>query len=183
MKKNQIRNSQMKKNLVKHFILMILTLNIGQSNASSLDESLHEIKNFKFVAENLASSGMLDLSDYQYIKSYGFKHVINLIPGMQLKERRHVESLGLSYEQIPVDWQNPTLKDFKQFVGYMKSYGDDKTYIHCQLNWRASAFVYLYRVTQLGVDKAQAKKDMLAIWEPENQWQTFIETVLKAYNK
>ena len=168
---------------MKKLILLVLAINIGVCSANPLNQSLHQIKNFKFVSENLASSGMLELSDYQYIKSYGFKHVINLIPGMQLKERRHVESLGLSYEQIPVDWHNPKLEDFQQFVRYMKSYGDDKTYIHCQLNWRASAFVYLYRVTQLGVDKKQAEKDLLAIWQPEDQWLTFVSDVLKAYQK
>lgn len=168
---------------MKRLWLILIVINFGVAGAKSLDASLHQIKNFRFVSENLASSGMLELSDYQYIKSYGFKHVVNLIPGMQLKERRHVENLGLSYEQISVDWHKPTLKDFQQFVTYMKSYGDDKTYVHCQLNWRASAFVYLYRVTQLGVEKAQAEKDLLAIWQPEDQWKTFIEEVLKAYQK
>jgi len=162
-------------------VILLLLTGINHAWATFPDKDFAVIKNFKFVSQNLASSGMLELDDYQLIQDYGFKHVINLIPGMQLKERKRVESLGLSYEQIPVDWHEPKLEDFKQFVAYMKSYGDEKVYIHCQLNWRASTFVYLYRVTQLGVSKETAKADLLAIWTPEPTWQTFIEQVFQAY--
>jgi protein tyrosine phosphatase (PTP) superfamily phosphohydrolase (DUF442 family) len=141
------------------------------------------INNFHFVSKQLASSGMLKLEDYQHIKNYGFKHVINLIPGMQLKEKRHVQSLGMSYEQIPVIWNTPTLSNFKQFSTLMKSYGSDKTYVHCELNWRASTFVYLYRVTQLNMTKEEAKQDLDHIWTPKDQWSDFIKSTLAHYKK
>jgi len=146
-------------------------------------ESLDKISYIHFVSDNLASAGMLELDDYQFIKEYGFKHVINLIPGVQLAEKRHVQSLGLSYEQIAVDWGTPTLEDFQTFVSLMKSYADDKVFVRCQMNWRASTFVYLYRVTQLGMSKEAAKKDLEAVWTPEEQWQTFVETTLAHYSK
>lgn len=149
--------------------------------AASQDEDFKPIKNFHFVSEQLASSGMLDLQDYDLIKAYGFEHVINLIPGVQLQERKHVESLGMSYEQIPVVWSDPTEENFKAFVRLMQSYGDDKVYVHCELNWRASTFVYLYRVTQLGVSNEEAKKDLLSIWTPEPTWQTFIDSTIDTY--
>lgn len=148
----------------------------------NLKDSLAEIKNFRFVSKSLASSGMLDFKKYSQIKQYGFKHVVNLIPGMQIKERRVVEQLGMSYEQIPVDWGNPTLEDFQKFVALMKSYGNEKVFVHCQLNWRAASFVYLYRVTQLGVSKEEAEKDLKAIWNPHDGWDEYIESVLKAYS-
>ena len=71
-------------------------------------ESVDKIFNMHFVSDNLASAGMLELEDYTHIKKYGFKHVINLIPGVQLAEKRHVQSLDMSYEQIPVVWATPT---------------------------------------------------------------------------
>ena len=153
------------------------------NDADHLKASLAEIKNFHFVSENLASSGMLDFKKYKEIEQYGFKHVINLIPGLQIKERRVVEKLGMSYEQIPVDWGQPKLEDFQRFVTLMKTYGDDEVYVHCQLNWRAASFVYLYRVTQLGVSKEIAEKDLKAIWNPHDGWDEYIKLVLDAYSK
>jgi len=155
----------------------------GATIDQNLKASLAEIKNFHFVSESLASSGMLDFKKYSEIEQYGFKHVINLIPGIQIKERRVVEKLGMSYEQIPVDWGNPTLEDFQQFVALMKSYGDDKVFVHCQLNWRAASFVYLYRVTQQGISKEVAQKDLQAIWNPHDGWDEYIDLVLEAYSK
>lgn len=161
-------------------LLLAFAGRIYAHNASPVD-SVEEINNFHFVSKQLASSGMLHLDDYQHIKEYGFKHVINLIPGMQIKEKGRVESLGLSYEQIPVVWSEPTLDDFKQFVKLMKSYGDEKVYVHCMLNWRASAFVYLYRVTQLGISEEQAGKDLAAIWTPHDGWDEFVTSTIKHF--
>ena len=165
-------------------ITFILFSSLFSSTTTYADELLEEferINNFHFVSKLLASSGMLELDDYQHIKNYGFKHVINLIPGLQLKEKRHVESLGMSYQQIPVIWATPTLHNFEQFSTFMKSYGDDKTYVHCELNWRASTFVYLYRVTQLGMSEKKAKQDLDHIWTPEEQWKEFIVSTLAHY--
>ena len=162
-------------------LLLVLIVLTGIAMANKRDKGFESINNYHSVSENLASSGMLELEEYQKIKAYGFKHVVNLIPGNQLKERKHVESLDMTYEQIPVDWDNPKLSDFETFVDLMKSYGDDKVYVHCQLNWRASSFVYLYRITQLGVSIDQALEDLTAIWQPKDGWQEFIDATLAAY--
>jgi protein tyrosine phosphatase (PTP) superfamily phosphohydrolase (DUF442 family) len=164
-------------------ILLGCLLSSNSALADEHSEAFENINNFHFVSKQLASSGMLKLEEYEHIKHYGFKHVINLIPGMQLKEKRHVESLGMSYEQIPVIWDTPTLDNFKQFSAFMKSYGDDKIYVHCELNWRASTFVYLYRVTQLNMSKEKAIQDLEQIWEPKDQWDAFIVSTLAHYKK
>jgi len=167
---------------MKFFLsLLILVLVTGITIASSRDKGFETIKNYHSVSENLASSGMLDLEEYQKIKAYGFEHVVNLIPGNQIKEQKHVESLGMTYAQIPVDWGNPKLSDFETFVSLMKSYSDDKVYVHCELNWRASSFVYLYRITQLGVSIDEAVKDLSAIWNPKDGWQEFMDATIAAY--
>ena len=162
------------------FIFFFVTSFMFNASASKLDDSLAKITNFHFVSEQLASSGLLDLDDYKHINQYGFKHVVNLIPGDQAEERKTVEALGLSYEQIPVDWSEPTLQNFEDFVELMKSYGKDKIYVHCEANYRASTFVFLYRVTQLGESKATAEKDLHKIWQPSKTWQGYIEKVLFA---
>ena len=163
-----------------YLILACLTISFLFSS-NDLDKKLSKITRFRFVSKQIASSGMLKLEDYSLIKQYGFKHVINLLPGNQLKEKSHVKSLGMTYKQIKVDWMKPTLKNFKTFVKLMKSYGTDKIYIHCAVNMRASSFVYLYRVTQLAEQKKAAKVDLDFVWYPEDQWKDYIENTLKAY--
>jgi len=140
--------------------------------------SLMEIKNYHTVSKQLASSGLLALRDYQYIKQAGFSHVINLIPGDQAEERAHVKSLGLTYEQIEVDWNEPTLDDFESFAALMEKYKGDKVYVHCQANYRASTFVYLYRVIKLGVAEEVAEKDLIVVWQPSDSWLGFVEKVM-----
>ena len=58
---------------------------------------------------------------------------------------------------------------------------DGITLTHCRLNWRGAVFTYLYRVTQLNQPEELARQDMLAIWEPNDTWQSFIDTVLAEY--
>ncbi|MGV6851874.1 MAG: protein tyrosine phosphatase family protein, partial [bacterium] len=116
-------------------------------DAEPVSDRLLQINNFHFVSEQLASSGQLKLLEYDAITDYGFKHVINLVPGEQQAEREKAISLGLTYEQIEVDWSEPTLDDFERFKHLMHKYGQDKVYVHCELNYRASTFVYLYRIT------------------------------------
>jgi len=173
------------KYLTMSLLLTTLMFNQAVNSQETLEpvSSKEEIKNFYSVSDRLASSGILHLKDYEHISNDGFKHVINLIPGDQTDERKRVQGLGLSYQQIEVIWDEPTLEDFETFVKYMKSYGDNKVYVHCQLNWRASTFVYLYRTTQLGVDKAKAEIDLLKVWKPNQTWQDYIEKIQFGYSK
>jgi protein tyrosine phosphatase (PTP) superfamily phosphohydrolase (DUF442 family) len=172
-------------NIIKTLFFSITILLASQTaianesdKANYKDSDFKTLTNFHFVSETLASSGYLKMDEYQLIKQYGFKHVINLIPGDQKEERAVVESLGLSYEQIPVDWSEPSLENFESFAKLMKRYGKDKVYVHCQANYRASTFVFLHRMTNLRVKEAEAKKDLLKIWTPSATWQDFIDKVL-----
>lgn len=107
--------------------------------------------------------------------------MINLLPGNQLKERKHVESLGMTYTQIPVEWTNPTMDNLDAFVRKMKELQGSKIYVHCAANMRASAFIFVYRVTQLGIDKKTARAHMDSVWFPTKQWNTFIRNGLTKY--
>jgi protein tyrosine phosphatase (PTP) superfamily phosphohydrolase (DUF442 family) len=163
---------------MKNLLLFALLLtHFPNSRAVEPVDSIDKIKNFHFVSKTLASSGLLNLDDYQHIKNYGFKHVINLIPGEQHQERQTVQALSMSYQQIPVDWAEPTLQDFERFSLLMKKYGDDSVYVHCEANYRASTFVYLYRTINLGIEEKIAKKDLALIWTPDKTWQGFIEKI------
>ena len=65
------------------------------------------------------------------------------------------------------------------FAGAMQRSPGKKTLLHCQANYRASAFSFLYRVLYEGVPMATAKKDLDSVWTPNQTWRELIFTVLK----
>ena len=75
-------------------------------------------------------------------------------------------------------WESKVL--WVKSVAHVKHEGE-KVFLHCQANMRASAFMFLYRVTQLGEDKMQARILMDSIWYPTNTWHRFIAEGLLEY--
>jgi protein tyrosine phosphatase (PTP) superfamily phosphohydrolase (DUF442 family) len=152
-----------------------------QSTVYSMFLSIENIKNFSLLSESLASSGMPSQSELELVQQSGYQHIINLVPGDFSDENVKISALGMSFEQIAVDWSEPTLADFQQFVRLMKTYNQDKVLVHCRLNYRASAFAYLYQTTQLGINEVTAQSQMQAIWEPNAIWLDFINEVQEHY--
>lgn len=140
-----------------------------------------EIKNYRQLSSILASAGMPKKHEFTFLKQSGYKHIINLIPGSFIGEKKKVNELGMTFDQIEVDWNEPTLKNFQQFVKLMKTYHQEKVIVHCRLNYRASAFTYLYQLTQLDVEKSVAQKHMYSVWRPEGKWLEFISKVQLHY--
>lgn len=88
----------------------------------------------------------------------------------------------MDYHNIQVEWENPTVANFIDYVAFMESTPrPGVTLTHCKLNWRGAVFTYLYRVIRLQEDEAVAREDMLAIWQPNETWQHFIERVKQHY--
>ena len=85
----------------------------------------------------------------------------------------------MEYLHIPVDWEAPTASDFYLFAGAMQRSPGKKTLLHCQANYRASAFSFLYRVLYEGVPMATAKRDMDSVWTPNQTWRELIFAVLE----
>jgi hypothetical protein len=59
---------------------------------------------------------------------------------------------------------------------------DKKTLVHCQVNFRASSFSFLYRVIYRDVPVAEAKADLNSIWTPNTVWTDFILGLLEENN-
>ncbi len=169
----------MKKIIQKLSIVLFASLSMNVSAA----EPLAEIKNFRILSTQFANAGMPTPEEFKLIHQQGYQHIINLIPGDFSHEQQQVTSLGMSFEQIAVDWHQPTLENFQQFVKLMQQYQKEKVLVHCQLNYRASAFSYLYQVTQLGVSTKLANNQMITVWQPEGTWLEFIDMVEQHYKK
>ncbi|KAA3614818.1 MAG: hypothetical protein D8M58_10200 [Calditrichaeota bacterium] len=167
---------------MRNSFLIIIILTSSLFGQSAILDSLKTIRAFQLIEHNLASSGYITEKQFGFIKDYGFKHVISLLPGDQSKEDSIVTSKGLTFTQIKVDWKNPTQENLKHYFDDMEKHKNDSVLLHCQANMRASAFTFLYRVIWLGDDKKLAKTDLDSIWFPTGQWHRFIEESHEKYN-
>lgn len=140
-----------------------LLLLITSFCANSFSGKIEDINNFSLISNTLASAGMPSDDEFKAIKEKGYKHIITLIPGDQSDEKQLVNSLGLTFDQVSVVWRNPTLNDFQNFLSLMENYDSDKVFLHCAMNYRASAFAYLYQVIQQKEDKMSAKRRLHTI--------------------
>jgi hypothetical protein len=150
------------------------------ASESSLDAPLSDLKNYHVDTPNMVSSGMPNQGHFETLKAMGVTKVIDLIPGDRNEESSLMNELNLTYYNIQVEWENPTLKNFREYILTMKQFNKSEgiTLTHCRLNWRGAVFTYLYRVTQLKESEELAKQEMLAIWEPNETWQDFIDAVI-----
>jgi len=146
--------------------------------------SLEDILNFRALGlgGRIGTAGQPAEYQFETIKSSGYETVINLALSTSLgalpNEREIVEKNGLSYIHIPVVWEDPTAGDLNQFFAAMDARADQRVFVHCAMNKRVSAFMFLYRVLRLKEPEEVARKDLLKIWTPEPHWQRFIERSL-----
>ena len=142
---------------------------------------MKDIYNYQFLDEKLSSGGMPTAEQMKEVAEAGVRVVINLAlvtsQGALPEEDKVVESLGMKYIHIPVEWNNPTEQNLEDFFTAMDEHKDEKVLVHCQANYRASSFVMLYRVLRLGWKKEDAIPVMEKMWNPEDfpVWQTFID--------
>ncbi|RPH19120.1 MAG: hypothetical protein CBB67_009545 [Alteromonadaceae bacterium TMED7] len=148
----------------------------------AVEKPLTSLKNYQVNTPQMMSSGLPDAAHFETFKSLGVTRVIDLIPGDRNEEQTLVSDLGMDYHNIQVEWENPTVANFVDYVAFMESPAQQGvTLTHCKLNWRGAVFTYLYRVIRLQENEAAARQDMLAIWQPNDTWQHFIEKVKQHY--
>jgi uncharacterized protein (TIGR01244 family) len=145
--------------------------------------STQEIYNFRKVNDQLITGGQPTEEQLRSAAEEGFTTVINLatddprfsLPG----EADLVRSLGMTYHHIPVEWHNPTLKDFEAFENLLEQLPKTKTLIHCMANFRVTAFYALYAQKHLGWSEAQAEQFKMSVWQGSDYpiWEKFISDV------
>lgn len=141
--------------------------------------NVETIINYYQLAEGLVSSGQPTPDEFVAIRDAGYQVLINLVPAKAqtalANEREIVEKLGMEYIHIPVIWNEPKAADVETYFDVMQKNRAIIVYTHCEVNYRASSFLYLYRRKFLGVDEKQARQDLQWIWAPNPTWTKFIE--------
>jgi protein tyrosine phosphatase (PTP) superfamily phosphohydrolase (DUF442 family) len=146
---------------------------------------MNDIYNYKFFHEKLSSSGMPTTEQMKSVAEAGVQLVINLAPH-DVKhaipnEAELVMSLGMQYINVPVNWGTPTKDGLNIFMDAMDANQDKKIHVHCEANFRASAFISMYRILRLGWKPEEALEIMHTIWDDDAYpvWKMFIEDAIQ----
>lgn len=169
--------------LFKMLSLMVLAiLSMSSYGLEEVDPALNEITNFRQYSPSFASSGQPTRDQFQAIADNGFERVVYIAftnnQNALSDADQLVKSLGMEYMHVPVSFDNPLPDDFYAFADSMQRNTGKKTLLHCQVNARATAFSFLYRVIYENVPVAEAKADMNTVWQPNAVWRDFIFEVL-----
>ncbi|MFZ5857608.1 MAG: protein tyrosine phosphatase family protein [Chloroflexota bacterium] len=146
---------------------------------------MNDIFNFLQLDENLSCSGMPKPEQLREMAEADVKFVVNLATpkseGWMPDEGGVIQSLGIEYLSIPVDWENPTAQDLARFLDAMAAHEGQRVHVHCQANFRATAFIGMYRVLRLGWDREKAFEEARKIWKVEEYpvWEKFVNESLQ----
>ena len=143
--------------------------------------SVSDIYNFIQIDDLVATAGQPSEEQFRSARDAGYEVVINLAPdGLETslpEEKELLRSLGIDYHQIPVAWTEPRLDQLQQFEELMAAIAGRRTLIHCQANYRVTAFFALYATAKLGWNDEQADALISRIWishQIDDTWKGFI---------
>ena len=143
---------------------------------------LRTIRNFLQIDERLATSGMPGAEDFDSIGRAGYGAVINLaLPTSDnalANEGELVTRAGMTYIHIPVNFESPKADDFDRFAAIMGTLSEQRVFVHCAVNKRVSAFVFLYRTLRSAKPRPDAERDLKRIWNPDGVWREFVNARL-----
>lgn len=152
-----------------------------------MGNQIENIFNYLRLDEGVATGGQPTEQQLALIKNEGYQIVINLALNTSENalddEKAVVESIGMQYIHIPIDFNAPTQSDFASFCEVMQTHQDKKIFVHCAANLRVSALMYLYRTLYQNISETEAKKDLNRLWQPNPTWQNLIDTTISTYGK
>src|SRR5262245_23098836 len=105
-----------------------------------------DIYNYLRIDDRLSTSGQPSVEELGAAARAGFEVVINIAlhddPRYSLPdERGTVESLGMTYEHIPVKFDAPTEQDLFAFFDLMVQHSSRRMLLHCAANKRVTCFL------------------------------------------
>ncbi len=167
----------------KYVSKILLTL-LGLLATSGHAGDLLQIHNFHVVSSSLATAGTLEKADISVLAEQGFEVIIDLryLQDGDLEPEIVVQS-GMAYVNIPVSSKNPEYAVLADFLQAMQENGHKKVLVHCRSNKRASAMTFLYQVIEQGEDAGVAWQHVLAIGEPSETWQLYIDRALTEHTE
>lgn len=140
---------------------------------------MSNIRNFVQLTEHIATSGQPTPKQLPQIAAAGYSVVINLAmpdhPESLADEAQQLAQLGMQYIHIPVPFDAPEPDHVRRFCEAMQQHADERVWVHCIMNYRASAFLYLYLKHCCGYDDSEARSPVFDHWQPNPVWQALLE--------
>jgi protein tyrosine phosphatase (PTP) superfamily phosphohydrolase (DUF442 family) len=138
------------------------------------------------ISPRLVTSGQPSAEMLANLKALGFDAVIYLAPPTVMDAVRDeplvVARQGLTFINIPIQFDKPTESDFETFAAVLHGLSERKVLVHCQINLRASSMVFLYRTVVLKEDPRQAYDAVAKVWSPSGPWRKLLEEQLRKHN-
>ena len=166
-------------------ILLLLSImpsmaEVSRENAPLSAHATLSLLNEIQYSPYLTTAGQPAEEQFRALAEAGFQRVIFLAfndhKNALKNEDLIARTAGLEFVHIPVAWDAPTTDDFDTFAAVMRA--TEKTLVHCEVNFRASVFGFLYQVIYLGTPVEEAWALLTRIWIPNETWETFIVSVL-----
>jgi protein tyrosine phosphatase (PTP) superfamily phosphohydrolase (DUF442 family) len=140
---------------------------------------MSEILNYIKINELISTSGQPSVEQFNDIADNEYEVVINLAlhnaSNAIENEDKVVTSLKMAYFHIPVDFDNPKISDLKLFLNLLQALGANKVWVHCALNYRVSAFMYVYHKYILKTPFENIDLSIFEKWSPELIWQDLMK--------
>jgi len=134
------------------------------------------------ISPRLTTSGQPSATALASLASQGYQAVIYLAPptvGDAVRdEALIVGRQGLAFFNLPVRFDRPGEADFEAFSGVLSALAGRKVLVHCQVNMRASTFVFLHRVIALREDPRPAWDAVTRVWSPDGPWKALVKQQL-----
>jgi protein tyrosine phosphatase (PTP) superfamily phosphohydrolase (DUF442 family) len=139
---------------------------------------MNSIKSFVQITDEIGTSGQPTRDQFRIIAEAGYKVVVNLAMPDHVDslpdEGKLVTQLGMNYINIAVPFDNPKPAHVKYFCEILKSEVGQKVYVHCILNYRASAFMYHYLNKVVGLSHEESVSPMFNEWVPDMAWESLL---------
>ena len=162
-------------------LLLAIAFNTHAQNAISKLDAPNVVE----VSPQLITAGQPTAEALAGLKERGVEVVIYLAPasvGDAVRDEQLITTKqGLTFINLPIQFNHPTAADFDTFAALMNALGQRKLLVHCQVNMRASTMVFLYRTIYQKVAPQLAYESVSKVWQPNNTWRQFAEEQLRKH--
>lgn len=169
----------------RRFLTLALAFAGNAAHSAGNEKAPAPPPNLVAISPALVTSGQPSAAWLGELKRNGFDAVVYLAPptvGDAVRdEPLIVGRQGLLFVNLPVDFHAPTARDYEAFAGIMRTLADRRLLVHCQINLRASSFVFLYRAIALKEDPEKAYDAVAKVWKPDGVWRGFIVAQLRRH--
>ena len=140
---------------------------------------MENILNYIKINENISTSGQPTIEQFELISKCGYEVIINLAlcdaSNAIDNENKIVTDLKMSYIHIPVIFEEPTIEQLKLFLDILSINENRKVWVHCALNYRVSAFMYVFHKYYLKTTFDEIDLSLLEKWQPNKLWQDILK--------